>query len=428
MAQSPEVTKMYEELEMLIEADETKKANAMLARIEAVETGEVVAVKKAEESEPKGSPAEVLIEETKKIAPDAVVTETAIDEPKEVTPVAEAQIKLDDIVTPEEKSEAVESATPKTKESATVSITKDQLGIAAFESVLDVLVADDIERLFTQVAETENLTALTLENTVVDAEHRIHIKSSGDVSRAARGAAIAVAGGVANGLVTSPSGSKHELRNGVCVSLQRQVQVNGDGTSTPLYAESACKGHLAYKKAQSGQFVQIEGKEHLRCKHGWAVMFANGYFVTFATNPHRERAVFEIANTVGDDEARIGAKQTEANWEASRQENFETRKTFAVAINAAVNSGNVTEAGRLPAATQIADYKLPSGETVAAAVSKLNGQRFALRIQVPVNGEMRENMTRVSNNMTELANIIAPAFQVCKMAAKDLVVLEVCPR
>lgn len=418
MAQTPEVAKMYEDLDILLEAGETAKAKKLVDEIGVIEKAEY---------EAELSPEEVLIEEIKTVAPDAVVTETAIDEPtKEATPVAKksAQIKLDDI----SEEPVVEAAVPSIKKGATVSITKDQLGITAFESVLDVLISEDIAALFTQVADTENLTALTLENTVVDAEHRIHVKSSGDVSRAARGAAIAVAGGVANGLVTSPSGNKHEIRDGLCISMQRQNQINGDGSITPLYAESACKGHLKYRKDfTTGQFVRVEG-EHLRCKHAWAAMYAAGYFVTFATNPHKERAAFEIANSVGDEQARIDAKQVEAGWESNRQDKFEMRKTYAVAKNAAVNAGLVEADGTLPAFAGIADYTLPSGETVAQAVSALKGQRFVLRIEVPVGDERRESSTRVVNNMTELAKVIAPSIQVCKMDNVGLKVLEVVAR
>jgi hypothetical protein len=411
MAEQTEAHKaLYKELEALLAADKSDEATAKLAEIEALENGEAQLTE------------EVLKAELEDIAPDIEIT--AIDEPKEVTPVAKAseQIKLGDI------SEVVESATPVVKENAAVSITKDQLGITEFESVLDSLTEKAIDELIVQVAETEDLSVLVFDGvSVLDADHRIHLQTSGDVSRAARGAALYTAGGVANGFVTSPSGNMHEIRDGICLSLKKQNQINGDGSVTPLYAESACKGHLVYKKT-AGQFTVVPGKQHLRCKHAWALMFEAGYFVSFSTKSHDVRVAFEIANSVGDKTARAWAKEIQGQWEETRQDKYETRKTFATAINAAKNEGNVTTAGMLPAASQIADFKLPNGKTVEQAVQELKGQRFALRIQVPVNGETRETMTRITGNLSELANVIAPAFQVCKMAGKDLVVLEVCPR
>ncbi|MGH2619373.1 MAG: hypothetical protein ACRDHG_02215 [Anaerolineales bacterium] len=313
---------------------------------------------------------------------------------------------------------------------AGLSITKGQLGIKAFESVLGALSPADISQLLVPVTDTEDLLALVLPGvSKITAENRSHLTQRGDVKRAARGLAIAAAGGVDLDarLITSASGSEYTIEDGVCYELRSTEQPDFSGNVAILSQKVACKGHLGYDRVD-GKFVPT-GESLLRCKHQWALMFALGYFVTASKSVFETVARTEIGNSVGDAAARAAAGAQISEWSNNREARQEVRTVFAQAIAHEKNMGNVGPDGLLPAKTEIGGYQLPSGKTVAQAVADLRGRMFALKMELPMrdNGTV-EVVTRTVKNMAELASAVAPHFAVANQNEGTLKVLDLIAR
>jgi hypothetical protein len=310
------------------------------------------------------------------------------------------------------------------------SITKGQLGIGPFQARLAQLSPDAISKLLVPVTDTEDLLALILPGTSkITAETRLHLEVRGDVKRAARGLAIAAAGGVDLDarLISSNSGRDYTIEDGVCYELRSTEQPDFSGNVAVLEQKVACKGHLDYEKVD-GKFVAT-GKQLMRCQHQWALMFSLGYFVTASAKMFTEVARTEIGQRVGDEAARKAAQAQIALWTNNTEERREVRSEFAQAIAAERNLGNVGPDGLLPAKTEIGGYQLPNGKTVSQTVVDLKGRMFALKIQLPMrdNGTV-EVTTRTVKNMAELASAVAPHFAVARQNSGSLKVLEVIAR
>jgi hypothetical protein len=264
---------------------------------------------------------------------------------------------------------------------------------------------------------------------VIDAEHRIHLSKRPDVKRAARGLAIAAAGGVDldSKVILSNSGRTYTIKDGECVELTQTEQPDMSGNVSILKQEVACKGHLEYASDGSGP----TGGQLMRCLHQWALMFELGYYVTASTKTFfvdQPVVATEIGNRVGDEAARAEAQAQIDVWVANSKNRQDRRVAFAQAKSHAVNTGQVTESGRLPARREIAQYSLPNGSSVAQAVTDLGGKYFTVTVELPINGKMAQVTTRVVRNIAELADAIAPSFAVASREEAELSVVSVNPR
>lgn len=318
-------------------------------------------------------------------------------------------------------------------ESTGPSLTKEQLGIGAFVPVLAALSVDEIESLQVAVIDADDLSAMFIPGTsIFDAEHRIHLTQRGDVKRAARGLAIAAAGGVDldSRAILSNSGRTYTIReDGVCIELQTTKQPIFGGDFVTINNEEECKGHLKYKKSE-GKGFELAGGSHMRCLHQHGVMFQLGYFVTASKSTFFDSQVVttEIAQRVGDESARaMAAKQIE-QWVGNTNDRREIRTGFAQAITAQKNELGLADSSYLPPSQEIGGIDLPTGETVAAAVIDLKGRQFALTVRIPLNGKTVDVTTRTCKNMSELASAVAPHFAVAKQNNGALLALELVAR
>ena len=337
--------------------------------------------------------------------------------------ISAAAIGLEPVVRPTE-------ALTMGSSNASLTISKGQLGIGPFEPTLAQLSAAQINALLVPVADTDDLFALVVPGTsVISAENRLHLTQRGDLKRAARGLAIAAAGGVDLDaqLIRSNSGREYTIEAGVCLEIQTQSQPDFSGNVATLEKRVPCKGHLAYNKV--GDSFVPTGEEHLRCAHQWALMFALGYFVTASKGTFLEVARTEIGSRVGDAAARAEAKAVIDGWVENRETRTEVRTVFAKAIAHEKNLGNAGPDGLLAARAEIAEFVLPSGKTVAQAVIDLKGRMFALKVQLPMGGDgTMEVTTRTVKTMSDLASAVAPHFAVARQNAGTLKVLELIAR
>lgn len=375
-----DLQKLHEELDKALTEDRIADAELLMAQIEAMETGKTVTVAQA---------------------------------PKEakVTEVNAGQLGLEAVVEPTKTS----------------GITKEQLGVSAFEPVLAQLTLEQIKAMLIEVADADDLLVLLPEGTPVDAANRIHVTERGDVYRAARGMGLYAAGAVEDGYILSNSGRTYEIRDGVCIRLDTQLQLNSDSSTTALIKESPCLGHLEYKNVGVGaetKFVATGG-EHMRCAHQWAAMFAAGYFVTVSKSSYYDIVLAEIASRVGDKEARAAADALKAGWAEKRQDKFEVRKAHAQVIAAARNDGRVLANGRMAPFTDIVDAALPDGSKVGDAVKALKGNTFVLKFRLNIGGKLQDMFSRKVSTLQDLADAIAPTAAIARNQGQSLEVLEV---
>jgi hypothetical protein len=305
--------------------------------------------------------------------------------------------------------------------------TDEALGLGGFQPVLEQLSSEQIAALQINVPNKDDLSAMYLPGTtIIDADHRIHLSRRPDVKRAARGLAIAAAGGVDldSKVILSNSGRTYTIEDGECVELTQTEQPDMSGNVSILKQKVACKGHLEYASDGSGP----TGGVLMRCLHQWALMFQLGYYVTASTKTffgEQPVVTTEIGNRVGDEAARAAAKAQIDKWVANSKGRQERRVAYAQAKAHAVNTGQTTPAGRFPARREIAQYNLPDGKTVAQAVTELQGRYFTLTVELPINSKMSQVTTRVVRNIAELADAIAPTFAVAAREKADFSVVSV---
>jgi hypothetical protein len=339
----------------------------------------------------------------------------------------EAAIEADDNAKAAELLDQVQETAEAPAGDAAALFTDEALGLGGFSPVLAQLSSEQIAKLQIQVPNKDDLSAMYLPGTtVVDAGHRIHLSRRPDVKRAARGLALAAAGGVDldSQVILSNSGRTYTIEDGECVELTKTEQPDFAGNVAILEQKVACKGHLEYASDGSGP----TGGQLMRCLHQWALMFQLGYYVTASTKiffVDQPVVTTEIGNRVGDEAARAAAKAQIDTWVANSKTRQEQRVAFAQAKAHAVNTGQVTEAGRLPARREIAQYTLPDGSTVAQAVTDLQGRYFTLTVELPINSKMSQVTTRVVRNIAELADAIAPTFAVAAREKADFSVVSV---
>ncbi len=343
-------------------------------------------------------------------------------------------IEADDMDGAQAALDAVENAAQApSNESGAAAFTDEALGIGGFSSVLAELSLEQIAKLQVQVPNKADLSAMYLPGTtIIDADHRIHVSQRGDVKRAARGLALAAAGGVDLDAQTimSNSGSVYTIEDGICYELQRVQQPDFMGNVAVLEKKVPCKGHLEYIKTGKG-FAET-GEQHMRCLHQWALMFALGYYVTASDKgfftEDKPIVTVEIAQRVGDEAARALAKTVIDAWVANSGDRREVRTGFAQAINAAKQTAGLADSSQLPSRTEIGGFTLPDGTTITQAVTNLRGQQFALLVELPMNDKTIQVTTRTVKTITELASVVAPHFAVAKANRGELVALELIAR
>lgn len=344
-------------------------------------------------------------------------------------------IEADDMDGAQDALDAIEDLDQApSNESGAAAFTDEALGLGGFSAILTQLSSEQIAALQVQVPNKDDLSAMYLPGTtIIDAAHRIHVSKRGDVKRAARGLALAAAGGVDLDAQTimSNTGSTYTIEDGICYELQRVEQPDFTGSVAILEKKVPCKGHLAYVKNPSGGFAET-GEQHLRCLHQWALMFALGYYVTASTKgfftEDKPIVPVEIAQRVGDEPARAFAKTIIDGWVQNSGDRREVRTGFAQAINAEKQTAGLAEGSHLPARSEIGGYPLPDGMTVSQAVTNLRGRQFALIVELPMNEKTIRVTTRTVKNLTELASVVAPHFAVAKQNAGELVALELVAR
>jgi len=347
----------------------------------------------------------------------------------------EAAVEADDMKGAQAALDAVEEqAQAPASASGAAAFTDEALGIGGFSSVLTQLSLEQIAELQVQVPNKDDLSAMYLPGTsVIDAEHRIHLTKRGDVKRAARGLALAAAGGVDmdSQVITSNSGSKYTIENGECFELQRTEQPDFSGNVTILEKKVPCKAHLVYVKNPGGGFTAT-GEEHLRGLHQWALMFMLGTYVTASTKgffaEDKPIVAVEIAQRVGDDAARAFAKTIIDGWVQNSGDRREVRTGFSQAMSAERAQAGLPDNSYLPPRNEIGGYTLPDGKTISQAVMDLRGRQFALTVQLPMNDKTIEITTRTVKNLTELASVVAPHFAVAKQNSGELVPVELLAR
>ncbi len=326
----------------------------------------------------------------------------------------------------------------------TVVISKSMLGIGEFVSALPALSVDEIDALLIdeveddrdpatltpeQLAAKEDLAVMLIPGvSILDAEHRIHLTQRGDVKRAARGLAIAAVGGVdlEARVIKSSSGTVHTIEDGTCYALLETSQANFDGSVTKITNREECKGHLKYDKTEKGW--KLAGGSHLQCLHQHSLMFQLGFFVTASKATFFDTGVVmsEIAQRVGDKDARAVSAELIAGWVNNSNERRVVRTSFAQAITARKNELGLPDNSFLPPSTEIGGLVLPTGETVTQAVINLKGRQFALMVRLPMDGSTVDVTTRTVKNMRELSSAVAPHFAVARQVeGGELLAVEV---
>lgn len=310
-----------------------------------------------------------------------------------------------------------------------ISITKEALGIGGeFESSLEALSLADIQAAIVEVEDTEDLEALVASTSKIAPETRLHVEQRGEIRRMARGFALFAAGGVGtDGHITSPDGNVHYVEDGVCRQKTLTKQPDSfTGTMATIERVTPCLGHLEYRNTGTSdkpKFVKT-GKEYTRCLHQWALMFAAGYFTTFSKGTYHDVVVTEIAQRVGDEQAREVAQEQISEWRASSTQRFEERKFVAQAIAHTKDVMGLDDADRLPAAPAVLELTLPNGKTVKDSVLALGGARFVASFELPINGETSRQNVR-AGSLAELASRVAPIYAAAKRQELELVPVEV---
>lgn len=314
-------------------------------------------------------------------------------------------------------------------------VTKEML-FGARENHLPQLSLDTLSAALIKVPDeiSDNMMLIGVPGVMkVSPETRIHIQERGEVRRAARGLALALAGGVKDGKITSNDGSIHIVREGVCVEIQSFKQFDSfNGKMALIERERECKGHLGYRK-QGDSFVPT-GEEFTRCLHQWAIMFSLGYVVSFGlkqangqpTN-YPDVALVEMAQRVGDADAREYAKAQVDEWSGNAAARFEKRKVYSQAMQAERNEKNLADGSYLPDRPEILGYKLPDGRTIQDAIGDLRGSFGVLDFTLPINGEMARASVgfRTPN---ELASRIAPHLATAKYQGGELKAVALRPQ
>ena len=309
------------------------------------------------------------------------------------------------------------------------SITKEALGIGSeFTSSLDALSIDTIKTYMIEVEDTDDLMALVLPGvTKVSANTRIHLELRGEVKRAARGVGVVAAGGVVDGIITSPNGNIHQVEAGVCMGKTTSLQPDSFSAQMAVIERtSPCLGHLDYRNIGTSDEPKWEktGREFTRCWHQWALMFAAGYFVTFSKKVYRDVVITEIANRVGDDTAREVAKAQIQEWRDNRQTNFENRKAVAQGIQHAKNVMGLAKDQPLPDVPEVLTLTLPDGQSIRDKVLSLGGARFVVSFELPLNGQQVVQNIR-ANSLDELTSRVAPIYAAAKLQQATLKPLSV---
>ena len=313
-----------------------------------------------------------------------------------------------------------------------ITITKADLGMGDFKSPLAQLTDEQIDSYIVKVESTEDKIALILPGvSIIDAEHALHIQKRPDVKRAARGLALAAAGGVDTDsqVITGASGRVYTIVEGECFEVQQTPQLNWDGSANPIVKHVPCRSHLEYRK-NPGKGFTATGGQHLRGKHQWALMYAFGYFITCSQKTFDEEGNSvvrtEIGASVGTDSVRKAAQAQFAQWTQNRESNNEVRTAFAQATNARKNELGLEPGSYLPPQNEIGGFDLPTGETVSEAIVSLQGRQFALLVRVPVDerGKIIEIATRTCKNLAELASAVAPHFALARKNNGKLLALE----
>lgn len=311
---------------------------------------------------------------------------------------------------------------------SSINITKEALGIGGeFSSALAALSLPEIQAALVDVQDTEDLEALVSSTSKITAETRIHVEQRGEIRRMARGFALFAAGGVSDGLITSPDGSIHYVEEGICYKKSLTKQPDSfSGSMATIERVTPCLGHLEYRNTGTSdkpKFVKT-GKEYTRCLHQWALMFSVGYFTTFSKSIYHDVIVTEVAQRVGDEGAREVANEQIAEWRESSTQRFEERKFVAQAIQHTKNAMGLDDDARLPAAPAVLDLTLPNGETVKDSVLALGGARFVATFELPINGETSRQKVR-AGSLAELASRVAPIYAAAKRQEIALVPIEV---
>jgi hypothetical protein len=267
--------------------------------------------------------------------------------------------------------------------------TKEALGGAQeFQSAIDNISMAQVEAIYHDGPEGwDDVAVLAIPGvSVIDPDHRIHLRRVDDVRRAAKGAGLFIAGSLQDdGYILSPSGSRHFIENGVCNLLSNTKQIDSlSGAVSTIERLVPCKGHRVYKK-RDGKFVST-GEELDRCKHMWVPMFANGFYVTFSKSRYLETAKANTAIQVGDEDAR---EQAQAYFDAKgeeRQERFEVRKAFAQAATHTRDVMGLPQDAPLPPVNNILEYRLPDGRTLGEAVIAFKGAPWVCEFSLTING------------------------------------------
>ena len=341
-------------------------------------------------------------------------------------PIGAADIGIEStVVVPDEQ----QSSTQVERITNVNSITKEALGIGSeFTSSLNALSIDTIKTYMVEVEDTDDLLALILPGvTKVSANTRIHLELRGEVKRASRGLGLAAAGGVVDGIITSPNGNIHQVEEGVCHAKSTSVQPDSFSQQMAVIERtSPCLGHLDYRNVGSSDEPKWEktGREFTRCQHQWALMFAAGYFVTVSKKTYREVVITEIASRVGDDTARDVAKAQIQEWRDKRQTNFETRKAVAQGIQHAKNVMDLSADQRLPSVPEVLTLALPDGQSIRDKVLGLGGARFVVTFELPLNGQQVEQTIR-AGSLDELTSRVAPIYAAAKLQGASLKPLSV---
>lgn len=341
--------------------------------------------------------------------------------------VTAAQLGLEPTV--ETPAESQPSEKEQNVSNASISLTKEALGVGGtFTSVLKALDYDTIVSYMIDVEDAEDLMVLGMpEYSQFDSEHRIHVVERGEIRRAARGFAIFAAGGVEAGTITSPNGHIHVVEDAVCYEkVQTQQPDSFSGAMNLIERTSPCLGHKEYRNTGTPDQPRWEatGREFSRCLHQWALMFDAGYFVSFSKGTFFDVIVTEIAQRVGDEDAREQAQAQIAEWRANAAQRHEVRVAFAQTINHVKNQLGLREDEQLPAAPQVLETKLPDGRTLREAILDLKGQQFVVEFQVPVNGELI-TQRRKAMNLQHAQSVMAPAYAVALLNQTPLKVSAV---
>lgn len=386
------------QLETLVEADGDARAiSALMAQLDALPEGDTVDVG-----------------DSLAFTEDSMGIEPTVVAPVETQPVL-----------PNEKEQHNMS------QKNTFAITKESLGATEFKSVLSTLSLSQIKSyLFDGPEGWDDLKVLASPGvTINDADHREHVVEAGEVSRAARGFALFAAGGVVDGVITSPDGSIHYIEEGVCYekTTSKQPDSFSAGFAT-IEKIDRCKGHLKYKNVGTSEEPKFERApgEYTRCMHQWALMFNAGFYVTFSKEKHLDRVICEIAKRTGDETAREVAKQQFAEWSENRQKRFETRKAFAQASSHARNTMGLPADSRLPDVPEVLGYQLPDGRTMQEAILDLKGAAFVVEFTVPVHGEAVVQRVKAMS-INEVRSRMAPAYALAKTQGGQIGLVSVLP-